>query len=805
MGCYEVLKKAFPDMDDSEVKAMLADLEKKQGQLLRDAKNTDSVSDGLDKYTEKVINELKRDAIVRKRQAIIDVLRKQERATNISKFDDTFKGIEASLVGTPGNLKFAQQSAEGLGKAIEAKVMGDMHTEFEQGHAGIFKLFQSKKFDDDLGRELFELREGGTPGITKNADAQHAAGVFDKYKEILRKEANRAGADIRELDGHIIAQSHSSISLSKIGKEAWITKILPLLDHEKTFAGDDPKVFLENVYTSVTTGIRGLSPGEEPTGFKAKSSLAAVMGRKRELHFKDADSFIAYNSEFGETKSIIHGLDNGIRRMSRNNGLLKMWGPNPEKNVKATIDKFASLTRKGEKPLTPHRQKALMQRYEAVSGQSRIPENPTLASIGANIRSINTLAHLGGAMLSSFNDIATVAANATYHGVGFFSAYGQIFQKIASGKAKGFEKTIALDLLGDAFDGSLGAMAARFSTVDNVSGRMSKLVNTFFKLNRLQWWTDLHKEGSAMMLSRHLADAGGWDAMLPATQKGLLRYGITQSDWQIIQHAATPMENGKKYLVPSAVRDIPDEAFGKKTPAKLRDAREALENKLRMLFVTEADYSVVTPGARENAMFLHARPGTALGEAERFFWQFKQYPLNLITKVWPRLIEQGFPGIAQYLPITLLLGYASAQTKDLLRGKGLKDPANAETWKQAAMMGGGLGIYGDFIFQDFNKFGGVWSRVAGPTFGMAEDAIKIFSSFKEGEFQRAGAQASRLAMDKLPFANLFYTKGALDYLLLYGIQESLNPGYLKRMERKMKKERGQEFLIRPSEYAVGAK
>lgn len=803
MGCYEVLKKAFPDMDDSEVKAMLADLEKKQGQLLRDAKNTDSLADGLDKYTEKVINELKRDAIVRKRQAIIDVLRKNERATNISKFDDPFKGIEASLVGTPGNLKFAQQSAEGLGKAIEAKIMGDMHIELEQGHAGIFKLFKSKKFDDDLGRELFELREGGTPGITKNADAQHAAGVFNKYKEILRKEANRAGADIRELDGHIIAQSHSSISLSKAGKEAWINKILPLLDQEKTFAGDDPKVFLENVYTSVTTGIRGLT--EEPTGFKAKSSLAAVMGRKRELHFKDANSFIAYNAEFGETKSIVNGLDFGIRRMARNNGLLKMWGPNPEKNVKATIDKFASMTRKKDKPLTPHRQKALMHRYEAVSGQSKIPENPTLASIGANIRAVNTLAHLGGAMLSSFNDIATVAANANYHGIGFFSAYKQIFQNIATGKAKGAEKVIALDLLGDAFDGSLGSMAERFTTVDNVSGRMSKLVNTFFKLNRLQWWTDLHKEGSAMMLSRHLADSGDWDAMLPATQKGLLRYGITHSDWKILQQATTPMDNGKKYLVPSAIRDIPDEAFGKKTPAKLRDARDALENKLRMLFVTEADYSVVTPGARENAMFLHARPGTALGEAERFFWQFKAYPTNIITKVLPRLMEQGLPGIVPYMMMSLLFGYASAQTKDLFRGKGLKDPANAETWKQAAMMGGGLGIYGDFIFQDFNKFGGVWSKVAGPTFGMAEDAIKIFSSLKSLEGKRAGAQAARLAMDKMPFANLFYTKGALDYLLLYGIQESLNPGYLKRMERKMKKERGQEFLIRPSEYAVGAK
>ena len=43
------------------------------------------------------------------------------------------------------------------------------------------------------------------------------------------------------------------------------------------------------------------------------------------------------------------------------------------------------------------------------------------------------------------------------------------------------------------------------------------------------------------------------------------------------------------------------------------------------------------------------------------------------------------------------------------------------------------------------------------------------------------------------------TRAALDYMILYRIQEALNPGSLKRMERRLKDEQNQEFLLPPSE------
>jgi len=49
-----------------------------------------------------------------------------------------------------------------------------------------------------------------------------------------------------------------------------------------------------------------------------------------------------------------------------------------------------------------------------------------------------------------------------------------------------------------------------------------------------------------------------------------------------------------------------------------------------------------------------------------------------------------------------------------------------------------------------------------------------------------------------PGANLFYTRALTDYMLWYELKETVDPGFLRRMERNLFKRTGQEFLIPPS-------
>ena len=65
----------------------------------------------------------------------------------------------------------------------------------------------------------------------------------------------------------------------------------------------------------------------------------------------------------------------------------------------------------------------------------------------------------------------------------------------------------------------------------------------------------------------------------------------------------------------------------------------------------------------------------------------------------------------------------------------------------------------------------------------------------KGEISNSGKQAYKSIVGNIPFLNLFYLKTAFDYAIGYQIMESISPGYLRKMEKRMKKETGQEFLL----------
>ena len=69
---------------------------------------------------------------------------------------------------------------------------------------------------------------------------------------------------------------------------------------------------------------------------------------------------------------------------------------------------------------------------------------------------------------------------------------------------------------------------------------------------------------------------------------------------------------------------------------------------------------------------------------------------------------------------------------------------------------------------------------------------------------KVGRQLYKTISTNIPFLNLFYTKAAFDYLIGYQMMETMNPGVLKRMEKRMEKDYNQEFLFtKPSQQFTG--
>lgn len=240
------------------------------------------------------------------------------------------------------------------------------------------------------------------------------------------------------------------------------------------------------------------------------------------------------------------------------------------------------------------------------------------------------------------------------------------------------------------------------------------------------------------------------------------------------------------------------------------DVREGLALKLASYFSDRGKYAVLETGARERAILSHRglRAGTSEGEALRTIMQFKAFPVAMISKVWGREIYGGqvgqtrAAGIIHMMVASTVFGYLAGAAKDIAKGRTPRDPKDPATWAAAFAQGGGAGIYGDFLVGKYSRVGNTaLETFAGPTFASLADVVNLWAATRGGDGR--AASALRIALANTPFANLFYARPAIDYLFLYQVQEALNPGFLRRMERRLKEENGQRFIIPPSTVVNG--
>jgi hypothetical protein len=144
------------------------------------------------------------------------------------------------------------------------------------------------------------------------------------------------------------------------------------------------------------------------------------------------------------------------------------------------------------------------------------------------------------------------------------------------------------------------------------------------------------------------------------------------------------------------------------------------------------------------------------------------------------------------------LGYAAMSIKDLIKGREPRDPTDPKTVIAAFAQGGGLGLYGDFLFGEYSRMGRTFtSSLAGPVLGNLDTLTDLWTRLRNGD--DLAAQSFKALIDNTPFANLYWLRPLLDYSILFNIQESLNPGFLRRMERRVERENSQQFIFKPSE------
>lgn len=581
---------------------------------------------------------------------------------------------------------------------------------------------------------------------------------------------------------------------------------------------DDSDEFLRAVFDDIVSG-RTLHPemgGNHVAGVGGSANVALKMSRARVLHFKDADAWLTYHRAFGMPGQLATAAVGGLERLAKFTALIEQLGPNPRATFERAIAYSAERHHGNPEIVRALRSAELEHLFQHVSGEANAIQNPTRAAVGAFVRGFNVITKLGMMVISSVTDTTTLASEARFQGRGYLTGYRQGLEDVLSGTRRGEERHIA-DMTGAGLEGFRGAIGARLGAVDGAPGMMAWAVRKFYALNLGAWWTDAHKIGATFMQTRawSMEKALEFDALSSESRRLFGLYGIGADEWNLLRATADVEANGRGYLLPSEVRRMPTHEVSRILGRPLTDY-EAIRilddagDRFSTLLADRADYAVPTPGAREISwMYGGHQPGSWHGEALRLFWQFKQFPVSVLSKAVGRDLygsESRFhaaTGIAAFFVQSMAMGYVAMTLKDVLKNKEPRDPLAWQTMLAAAAQGGGAGLYGDFLFGEFNRFGRSWAEsVAGPTFGglvpdLAELTAKAIRVNQKGEWELKAKDAVRFGAANMPFVGLFYTKPVLDQIILAEIYEHLNPGYRRRAERDLERSEGRGFLFHP--------
>lgn len=714
------------------------------------------------------------------------------------------------------------QSVEHNIQAIEVRYMGALADVFTKTQKGLGYLIDADKVKL-LVKEIFGKPSG-------DAEIAGLAKSVQDTLEQLRLHYNRYGGDIKKLANYGIPQSHSHYKVIQAGQEAWIKYTLPMTDrskyrHENGSLMSEAEVadVLKAVYNTIASeghnkaSVQAHAVQSEtdlPVGF----NMQGLHQHHREVHFKDADTWVKYQEEFGEVN--FHDLlSNHIRRMSTEIGMMQTFGSNPEKLVKQLGHDLLNNMMQDPKYVKEHRKiqkqaKLINKHYDELAGQA-LPIDSNLAQVGGMLRSWTVATKMGSAFITAFSDQATMKLASEMHGMAYSKVFGKHLKQFTNKEDRDFaisiglgvkEMTNALVRFGD--DDLLASASTKLAKA-NTNTR--KIANAVIRASGLNHITASAKRAFGVSLMHHVSNlnsAKKWAELGPKDKKMLEGGGIKEQDWNALQLVTrTEAPTGEKLITNQDIFKMSDDAildyynFDKTgyTAQDLADhafkLKEQLANKYMNNIYTETNAAVLEVGARETTfMGLGRERGTVANELTRFFWQFKQFGLSMVTRQWTRAMAQGTPQekfvyLAKLFAYTTVMGGLVAQIQNLTQGKDLDDPTTLDFYMKAIVKGGSASFLADAIsatsdptersVKDFIIPAAFKDLMSVGT--MATGAGQAYLSERDSSY---GAEAVNVIKNNIPFQNVWYSRLIFDRLVIAEMQELFDEGYRERKQRR---------------------
>jgi hypothetical protein len=287
----------------------------------------------------------------------------------------------------------------------------------------------------------------------------------------------------------------------------------------------------------------------------------------------------------------------------------------------------------------------------------------------------------------------------------------------------------------------------------------------------------------------------------------LERAGIDAKDWDEFR-ALKPWspKPDVEFLRPSDLFTDPRYAKNQQRAMDLHDKLMVMTIDQSKTMVLDATLWGAT-GLRGNS-----RSGTLPGEVLNSFAMFKNFPLTMLHVYGRRsMLEATLTGKLSYLAalgITMTAAGAMAvQMREIAQGRDPVDMKLPAFWGQAALTGGALGVWGDFLFSSLNRFGhSPAETAAGPVFTEAKEwADLTFGNLLQlarGEEVNFLPEAVKVARRSLPGSSIWYARLALQRMIFDQLQREVDPRAYQRWQRDMQghmQQKGQAYWWKPGD------
>lgn len=759
--------------------------------------------------SEETVRRLEADALNKKRQVALQVKAQQRIADDVRKFKGDDPGAAAIALFTHDS-KAPYSNIERRADAIEGQAHALMNGILEKHSRNALGQVRNRATLMNVVREAFGEHTG-------DHEAKELADAWGQSSEMLRTRFNAAGGSIGKMENWGMPQIHNTLAVRAATFEQWRAFIAPLLDREKMQdAGGLPispqalELALRSAYDKIRTDGWNVRKAGVQTG---SGKLANRHTDSRFMIFKDADSWMAYQREYGRPLSatansidpdgpIFDAMMGHVRSMSNEIAQMQVLGPNPAASVRWIKDglmieaqNHSGTKRIDQADAAQHKIDAL---YGELSGGNRGIDNRLKAVFGA-VRSWQSASKLGKAVFSAVTDVGFQHVTRRFNGIPAANALNGYVRLLKPGSAADRALSTRLWMISE--EASRLMVSQSRWTGEVMTGELAaRLSEGVQRVSGLSAWTQAGRWAFGQEFWSHITDQSNknWDNINKPFRKALERYGFSPADWDAIRSTPHEEVNGSHWLLPENIRD------------------PAHAERLAEMVATEMDYAVPTASIRvSSAINSSLKRGTWMGEVVRSALLFKSFPITVMLMHGKRMVEQESFDKLKYAAAlgisTTLMGALAMQLKALSAGKDPIDPTATDKisimgkeqdvhtfWLKAMAQGGGLGIFGDFLNSTTSRFSNdIYSTLGGPVLSTVSDAINVAKSKSKAR------GLERLIASNTPGSSLWYTQLALQREMLDQMQKQIDPqapDAFSKMEKRARQGHT-DYWWRPGETA----